>query len=180
MGASVPSQPSLFDWFDRLDRGDRRAPAVDVTALARARRTSLDETAWVEHLPDWVRGQELLMDDLVRGTAWHSERRYMYDRTVDVPRLVAALPDDGPGHPLLDQIREALAAHYGTASRASAWGTTATARTASPGTATPPRATWTSRRWSRPCRWAHRAGSSCDRAAAVDRSRSRWDAAICS
>ena len=55
------------------------------------------------------------MDELLRGTAWRSERRYMYDRTVDVPRLVAALPDDGPGHPLLERIREALSAHYGTA-----------------------------------------------------------------
>ena len=38
----------------------------------------------------------------------------MYDRTVDVPRLVASLPDDGPGHPLLERIRALLSAHYAT------------------------------------------------------------------
>ena len=39
----------------------------------------------------------------------------MYDRVVDVPRLVASLPDDGPGHPLLERMREILSAHYETA-----------------------------------------------------------------
>jgi alkylated DNA repair dioxygenase AlkB len=32
---------------------------------------------------------------------------------VDVPRLVASLPEDGPGHPLLARMREALTARYG-------------------------------------------------------------------
>jgi alkylated DNA repair dioxygenase AlkB len=39
----------------------------------------------------------------------------MYDRVVEVPRLVASLPDDGPGHPLVEQIRALLSAHYATA-----------------------------------------------------------------
>ena len=55
------------------------------------------------------------MDELVRGTTWRQERRHMYERTVDVPRLVASIPDDGPGHPLLERIRELLSAHYATA-----------------------------------------------------------------
>jgi alkylated DNA repair dioxygenase AlkB len=38
----------------------------------------------------------------------------MYDRVVDVPRLVAALSDDGPGHPVLEEIRRLLAARYAT------------------------------------------------------------------
>jgi len=36
----------------------------------------------------------------------------MYDREVDVPRLFAIFPDDGPGHPILDPIRQALSEHY--------------------------------------------------------------------
>jgi len=104
--AAVPSQPTLFD---------RGVPAVDAGALGGLRRIHLDETAWVEHLPGWVAGEEALMDALVRGTSWRSERRHMYDRIVDVPRLVASLPEDGPGHPLIDRIREILCAHYATA-----------------------------------------------------------------
>src|SRR5262249_13095009 len=50
---------------------------------------------------------------LARGTRWRSERRPMYDRIVDVPRLVAAVPADGDGHPLLDEMRAALSARYG-------------------------------------------------------------------
>jgi len=101
----VTVQPSLFD---------RGAPAVEADALGRLRRTNLDATAWVEHLPDWVRGQDLLLDELVGTTRWRTERRWMYDRAVEVPRLVAGLPEDGPGHPLLDGIRGILSAHYAT------------------------------------------------------------------
>src|SRR5207237_6921479 len=36
-------------------------------------------------------------------------------RTVDVPRLVAALPEDGPGHPLLAEMAAALGQRYGVA-----------------------------------------------------------------
>lgn len=38
----------------------------------------------------------------------------MYDRIVTVPRLVAALPDDGPGHPLLLEMRALLSLRYAT------------------------------------------------------------------
>ena len=36
----------------------------------------------------------------------------MYDRLVDTPRLFAMLPDDGPGHPVLDDVRRALDRRY--------------------------------------------------------------------
>jgi alkylated DNA repair dioxygenase AlkB len=72
----------------------------------------LDASAWVEYRPSWVQGQQALMDALCTSTTWHQQRREMYDREVAVPRLVANLPDDGPGHPLLEQMRSALAARY--------------------------------------------------------------------
>ena len=108
MRSDLAAQPSLFD------RGTD-SPSVDAAALTRAHRVWLDERAWVEHLPEWITGAQRLMDELVSGTAWRSERRHMYDRTVDVPRLVASLPEDGPGHPLLERIRALLSAHYATA-----------------------------------------------------------------
>jgi alkylated DNA repair dioxygenase AlkB len=102
---SLAHQPSL------LGGGP---PGVDPAALARIERVALDDTAWVEYLPGWVTGHEALFDQLVATTAWRAERRPMYDRVVDVPRLVASLPEDGPGHPLLEQIRQFLGARYGT------------------------------------------------------------------
>jgi alkylated DNA repair dioxygenase AlkB len=88
------------------------APSIDA-AFTTLRRVPLDATAWVEHAPGWLRGHESVMEDLVRTTAWKQPRREMYDRVVDVPRLVAALPADGPGHPVLEEMRAALARRYG-------------------------------------------------------------------
>lgn len=83
--------------------------------LSDLRRIDLDADAWVEHAPDWLAGQDVLMAELVRTTAWHEEQRAMYDRVVTVPRLLAGLPKDGPGHPLLFQLRDQLAARYDVA-----------------------------------------------------------------
>ena len=102
---SVAHQPSL------LGGG---APSVDPAALARVERVALDDSAWVEYLPGWVSGHEALFAELLATTAWRAERRPMYDRVVEVPRLLATLPEDGPGHPVLEQIRQLLGARYGT------------------------------------------------------------------
>jgi alkylated DNA repair dioxygenase AlkB len=83
--------------------------------FASLRRLHLDQTAWVDHAPGWLSGHEALMDHLVGATTWHQPRREMYDRTVDVPRLVASLPADGPGHPAVDEMRAALARRYAVA-----------------------------------------------------------------
>ncbi len=87
-------------------------PACDPT-LRRLDRTDLDSGAWVDYLPEWVRGHEAVLDALWTTTRWEAHRRRMYDRVVDVPRLVAGLPDDGPGHPLIPRLTDALSAHYG-------------------------------------------------------------------
>jgi alkylated DNA repair dioxygenase AlkB len=90
------------------------APSIDA-AMVRLRRTQLDDSAWIDHCPGWVDGHQQLHDHLAATTQWKSVRREMYERMVDVPRLVAMLPDDGPGHPLLDEMARALEARYGTA-----------------------------------------------------------------
>src|SRR3569623_2208051 len=93
---------------------ERGEPALDPTALARVRRVELSAGAWIEHAPSWVSGQDALMAALVSSTSWREERRPMYDRSVTVPRLVARLPADGPGHPLLPQMRALLSERYAT------------------------------------------------------------------
>jgi len=52
------------------------------------------------------------MDVLWTTTRWEAHRRQMYDRVVNVPRLVASLPEDGPGHPLVPELAAVLSAHY--------------------------------------------------------------------
>jgi alkylated DNA repair dioxygenase AlkB len=87
-------------------------PAFD-PALARIARTDLGGGAWIDHLTEWVHGHESVLDVLWTTTRWEAHRRRMYERIVDVPRLVASLPDDGPGHPLIPGLTAALAGHYG-------------------------------------------------------------------
>jgi alkylated DNA repair dioxygenase AlkB len=79
----------------------------------RLTRTTLTHGAWVDVLPGWVAGSDDLFVKLVGEVPWHAERRQMYERVVDVPRLLSwygegdALPD-----PLLAEARDALCTHY--------------------------------------------------------------------
>lgn len=85
---------------------------VGIGALA-PRRTTLGRGAWVDHQPGWFGGADEIFGDLVRDIPWRAESREMYDRVVDVPRLVHTY---GIGDPLpdatLEEAREALSAHY--------------------------------------------------------------------
>ncbi len=81
--------------------------------LAELQRTSLTHGAWVDVLPGWISGSDDLFVKLVEEVPWHAERRQMYERVVDVPRLLswygegAVLPD-----PLLAEARDRLSKHY--------------------------------------------------------------------
>ncbi len=104
---TVDFQTSLFDVLSD-DLGPRLGPlGPDV------QRTWLSPGAWVDTRPGWVTGSEELFARLVHDVPWQAERRQMYDRVVDVPRLLAyygegvALPD-----PLLTGARERLDEHY--------------------------------------------------------------------
>jgi alkylated DNA repair dioxygenase AlkB len=93
-----------------LDSGS----AIDVTPLGRAvRRTALTDGAWLDLCPGFLTGADALFDELVHSVAWRAERRPMYDRVVDVPRLVCFYGEQEPlPHPALTQARDALSAHY--------------------------------------------------------------------
>jgi alkylated DNA repair dioxygenase AlkB len=79
------------------------------------RRLTLTAGAWVDHLPGWLEGHDAVFEHLRRTTRWEHYRRRMYERVVDVPRLEADLPDDGPGHPVIAEARDALSRRYGLA-----------------------------------------------------------------
>lgn len=87
-------------------------PSVDPTFRG-ARRLPLSGGAWVEHVPSWLTGHQRVFDALHAATGWRSLRREMYGHEVDVPRLVARLPDDGPVPPVLLAARDALGRRYG-------------------------------------------------------------------
>ncbi|TWH19467.1 alkylated DNA repair dioxygenase AlkB [Prauserella rugosa] len=77
-------------------------------------RTHLGDGAWVDVLPGWLTGADLLFDTLATQVPWRAERRRMYDRTVDVPRLLCFYDKDRPlPHDVLAAARDRLSAHYG-------------------------------------------------------------------
>ena len=89
------------------------ADDVVVRPLGGARRTHLAHGAWVDVMTGFVGGADLLYATLRRDVPWRAERRQMYDRVVDVPRLVHNYKMGEPlPHPVLEEAREALSAHY--------------------------------------------------------------------
>ena len=86
-------------------------PAIDPT-LRGLRRVELGQGAWLDHLPRWVIGQQQLFDALAAGLDWKRSERTMYERVVDVPRLLASVPPGG-GHPVVGLIARTLSARYG-------------------------------------------------------------------
>jgi alkylated DNA repair dioxygenase AlkB len=94
-----------------LDGPDLDGP--NLGSLQALRRTTLTRGAWVDVLPSWVHGSDELFERLIEAVPWYAERRQMYDRVVDVPRLLSfygegeTLPD-----PLLSEARDALSARY--------------------------------------------------------------------
>ncbi|HEY3016384.1 MAG TPA: alpha-ketoglutarate-dependent dioxygenase AlkB [Nocardioides sp.] len=87
---------------------------VEVRPLAGAtRRTPLRRGAWVDVRPNWVLGADEVLATLIGDVPWRAERREMYDRVVDVPRLVHTYGDGEPlPHPELTTMRSMLSEHY--------------------------------------------------------------------
>ena len=76
-------------------------------------RTTLSRGAWVDVRRNWVMGADEVFRALVERVPWQAERRPMYDRVVDVPRLVHTYHADEPlPHRLLASARQALSNHY--------------------------------------------------------------------
>src|ERR1035438_2710858 len=102
--------PGLAMQGSLLDLCDEAAPGPLGSS---PRRTSLSHGAWIDIRPGWMTGADVLFGRLLRGVAWRAERRPMYDRVVDVPRLLCFYDEDQAlPEPALDRAREALSAHY--------------------------------------------------------------------
>ena len=97
-------QPSLFGSSGDLGLADLDA-AVE--------RRLLCDGAWIDLRPGWIAGADALFERLAETVPWRAERRHMYDRVVDVPRLLSFYAEGEPlPDPLLDDAKRALDEHY--------------------------------------------------------------------
>ena len=100
-------QPSLF--------GISGEPGLTELGAAVERR-ELSDGAWIDVRRGFVTAADDLFDALAGTVPWQEERMRMYDSTVRVPRLLARYAQGEPlPHPVLDEARSALNAHYGEA-----------------------------------------------------------------
>jgi alkylated DNA repair dioxygenase AlkB len=95
-------QPSL------LASGE--APGFDA-GLDGARRRFLGSGAWLDVVPEWVRGADTLFERVLEEAPWHARTRRMWDSVVDEPRLSThGWHDPSPPAPAM---ADALSSHYG-------------------------------------------------------------------
>lgn len=97
-------QPSLLDLS-----GDTEVHAISEGID----HVDLGRGAWVEVRLGFLTSTWPLFERLVEETAWKSERRVMYDRVVDVPRLACHLGAGVPlAEPALERARDELDGRY--------------------------------------------------------------------
>ncbi len=97
-------QGSLLDLAD--------SPVLGALA-GQLERATLADGAWIDLRPNWLTGGDEVFRSLLAEVPWQAERRQMYDRTVDVPRLTRFYAERQPlPHPILAQARAQLSGHY--------------------------------------------------------------------
>ncbi len=84
--------------------------AVQGSLFQHTERRDLGDGAFLEMRAGWLSGADELLDALLAAVPWRAERRQMYDRVVDVPRLVSFhdLTLEDPPHPMLTRLRRRL------------------------------------------------------------------------
>ena len=97
-------QGSLLDVFAEPEVGP---------LAGRVERIQLTHGAWVDVLPGWLTGADALYEHLRTGVEWRAERRQMYERVVDVPRLLSFFDIGVPlPHPALVAAKAELDSYY--------------------------------------------------------------------
>jgi alkylated DNA repair dioxygenase AlkB len=105
---SAALQASLLDFNSDL------ADDIALGSLgATVSRQQLSAGAWLDVRRGWLSGADALFDLLSGSVPWQAEQREMYQRVVAVPRLLSFYGEDAPlPHPVLEQARDQLSAHY--------------------------------------------------------------------
>ncbi|MDO8391457.1 MAG: alpha-ketoglutarate-dependent dioxygenase AlkB [Actinomycetota bacterium] len=88
-------------------------PTVDA-GFSGLTRTQLDDTSWVDIVPGWLRGADLVFAELVARLPWEQREVTMYQRRLPEPRLTAwwTTTDGLEPLPVLGEARAALTRHY--------------------------------------------------------------------
>jgi alkylated DNA repair dioxygenase AlkB len=86
------------------------AIAVQESLFECNERRPLSDGAWIDIRSGWLTGADELLLELLATVPWRAERRQMYDRVLDVPRLVSFhdLATEEPPHPRLSLLRRRL------------------------------------------------------------------------
>ncbi|WP_280829512.1 alpha-ketoglutarate-dependent dioxygenase AlkB [Mycobacterium sp. OTB74] len=84
--------------------------AVQGSLFDHAERRWLGDGAWIDVRAGWLVDADNLYDELLTAIPWRAEQRQMYDRVLDVPRLVSFhdLAKDRAPHPGLARLRVRL------------------------------------------------------------------------
>lgn len=89
--------------------------ALQGSLFEHADRRHLGDGAWLDVRSGWLTDADGLFAELRDGIPWRAERRQMYERVLDVPRLLSFhnLVDGDVPHPRLKQMRRRLNDAYG-------------------------------------------------------------------
>jgi alkylated DNA repair dioxygenase AlkB len=84
--------------------------ALQSSLFEHEERRHLGDGAWIDVRSGWLEDADSLFEELCEVIPWRAEKRPMYERVVDVPRLVSFhhLVDAPVPHPRLKQIRRRL------------------------------------------------------------------------
>ncbi|HET9874722.1 MAG TPA: alpha-ketoglutarate-dependent dioxygenase AlkB [Mycobacterium sp.] len=84
--------------------------AVQGSLFEHTERRRLSNGAWLDIRSGWLTAADDVLDDLRAAVPWRAERRQMYERVLDVPRLTSFhdLTAEDPPHPLIDRLRRRL------------------------------------------------------------------------
>ena len=78
------------------------------------RRSDLGSGAWIDHCANWLPGADSWFDELVGELKWSAATRPMYDRIVEVPRLIASYKrNDRSLPPRLNELAAVFDKYYG-------------------------------------------------------------------
>jgi alkylated DNA repair dioxygenase AlkB len=84
-------------------------PALSFERLTRHR---LDERSWIDEVPGWAPNHAEVFAELLADAPWKQRERWMYERTVLEPRMVAGWPTPAGLPGSLEVMRQAVSERY--------------------------------------------------------------------